>query len=181
MCFSRWLLRMLSCAVNSTPSTVAHVPGGGKAPPVRCLIDLPGGWYPRAPMTPIEADPSGAKKPASGETKSVRVASSDVIKKEGSSDPKVVLSLYEDFLCPHCKDYVETVEPQLDQAYFTKPNSKAKLQFKNFIIFGQPSAIEANAAWFDQHGVQVGDQADVSQAIARSSVFGGSDGAPVSH
>jgi protein-disulfide isomerase len=45
---------------------------------------------------------SNDKKPTSGEVKSVRVASSNVITKEGSSDPKVVLSLYEDFLCPHC-------------------------------------------------------------------------------
>ena len=48
---------------------------------------------------------SNDKKPQSGEAKSVRVASSNVIKKEGSSDPKVVLSLYEDFLCPHCRDF----------------------------------------------------------------------------
>lgn len=45
---------------------------------------------------------SGDKKPVSGDAKAVRVASSNVIKKEGSDDPKVVLSMYEDFLCPHC-------------------------------------------------------------------------------
>jgi protein-disulfide isomerase len=45
---------------------------------------------------------SGDKKPVSGDAKAVRVASSNVIKKEGSQDPKVVLSMYEDFLCPHC-------------------------------------------------------------------------------
>jgi protein-disulfide isomerase len=54
---------------------------------------------------------SGDKKPVSGETKSVRVASSDVIKKEGSSDPKVVLSLYEDFLCPHCGVFEQQFGP----------------------------------------------------------------------
>ncbi|MCW2563153.1 MAG: protein-disulfide isomerase [Mycobacterium sp.] len=54
---------------------------------------------------------SGSKKPVSGETKSVRVASSDVIKKEGSSDPKVVLSLYEDFLCPHCGEFEQQFGP----------------------------------------------------------------------
>ena len=43
---------------------------------------------------------SGDKKPASGEAKSIRVTSSKVINKEGTSDPKAVVSLYEDFLCP---------------------------------------------------------------------------------
>jgi protein-disulfide isomerase len=54
---------------------------------------------------------SGDTKPASGETKSVRVASSNVIKNEGSSDPKVVLSLYEDFLCPHCGQFEQQFGP----------------------------------------------------------------------
>jgi protein-disulfide isomerase len=54
---------------------------------------------------------SNDKKPTSGEVKSVRVASSDVIKKEGSSDPKVVLSLYEDFLCPHCALFEQQFGP----------------------------------------------------------------------
>ena len=54
---------------------------------------------------------SSDKKPESGEAKSVRVASSDVIKKEGSSDPKVVLSLYEDFLCPHCGEFEKQFGP----------------------------------------------------------------------
>jgi protein-disulfide isomerase len=61
---------------------------------------------------------SSDKKPQSGEAKSIRVASSNVIKKEGSSDPKVVLSLYEDFLCPHCglfeQQYGPTVSKLVD-------------------------------------------------------------------
>jgi protein-disulfide isomerase len=54
---------------------------------------------------------SGDKKPQSGETKAVRVASSNVIKKEGSDDPKVVLSMYEDFLCPHCGVFEQQFGP----------------------------------------------------------------------
>ena len=54
---------------------------------------------------------SGDKKPAEGEAKSVRVASSNVINKEGSSDPKVVVSLYEDFLCPHCGEFEKQFGP----------------------------------------------------------------------
>ena len=58
---------------------------------------------------------SNDKKPTSGEVKSIRVASSDVIKKEGSSDPKVVLSLYEDFLCPHCALFEQQFGPTVSK------------------------------------------------------------------
>ncbi len=58
---------------------------------------------------------SNDKKPASGETKSIRVASSNVITKEGSSDPKAVLSLYEDFLCPHCGDFEQQFGPTVNK------------------------------------------------------------------
>lgn len=55
------------------------------------------------------------KKPQSGEIKSIHVASSNVIKKEGSSDPKVVLSMYEDFLCPHCGDFEKNFGPTVNK------------------------------------------------------------------
>ena len=55
------------------------------------------------------------KKPQSGEIKSIRVASSNVIKKEGSSDPKVVLSMYEDFLCPHCGLFEQQFGPTVNK------------------------------------------------------------------
>jgi protein-disulfide isomerase len=56
---------------------------------------------------------SSDKKPQAGEAKAIRVESSDVIKKEGSSDPKVVLSLYEDFLCPHCGQFEQQFGPTI--------------------------------------------------------------------
>jgi protein-disulfide isomerase len=58
---------------------------------------------------------SSGKKPQSGEAKAIRVESSDVIKKEGSSDPKVVLSLYEDFLCPHCGVFEQQFGPTVSK------------------------------------------------------------------
>jgi protein-disulfide isomerase len=58
---------------------------------------------------------SGDKKPAGGETKSIRVASSKLITKEGSSEPKAVLSLYEDFLCPVCGRFEQTFGPTIKQ------------------------------------------------------------------
>ena len=58
---------------------------------------------------------SNDKKPQSGEAKAVRVASSNVIKKEGSSDPRAVLSLYEDFLCPHCGQFEQQFGPTVSK------------------------------------------------------------------
>jgi protein-disulfide isomerase len=55
------------------------------------------------------------KKPASGETKSIRVSSSTLITKEGTTEPKAVVSLYEDFLCPHCRDFEQKFGPTINQ------------------------------------------------------------------
>ena len=41
-------------------------------------------------------------KPTAGEAQPIRVTSTSLIKKEGTDEPKAVVSLYEDFLCPHC-------------------------------------------------------------------------------
>jgi protein-disulfide isomerase len=58
------------------------------------------------------------KKPASGEAKSIRVTSSKLITKEGTQEPKAVLGLYEDFLCPACgnfeKQFGRTVNNLID-------------------------------------------------------------------
>ena len=54
---------------------------------------------------------SNEKKPASGEAKSIRVTTSKLITKEGTSDPKAVLSLYEDFLCPACGNFEKQFGP----------------------------------------------------------------------
>jgi protein-disulfide isomerase len=55
------------------------------------------------------------KKPAAGEAKSIQVSSSKLVTKEGTSDPKVVVSLYEDFLCPHCGDFEKKFGPTINQ------------------------------------------------------------------
>lgn len=58
---------------------------------------------------------SSDKKPQSGEAKAVRVESSNVVKREGTSDPKVVLSMYEDFLCPHCGAFEQQFGPTVNK------------------------------------------------------------------
>lgn len=58
---------------------------------------------------------SADKKPAAGEAKSIRVASSNVITKEGSTEPKAVLGLYEDFLCPACGNFEKQFGPTVNK------------------------------------------------------------------
>ena len=58
---------------------------------------------------------SDNKKPNSGEAKGIRVESTNVVKREGSSDPKVVLSVYEDFLCPHCGMFEQQFGPAVNE------------------------------------------------------------------
>ena len=41
----------------------------------------------------------------------MRIASSSLIKKEGTDEPKAVLAIYEDFQCPHCRDFEKTFGP----------------------------------------------------------------------
>ena len=57
------------------------------------------------------------RQPGAGETKSIRVTSSNLITKEGTSEPKAVLSLYEDFLCPRVRQLREAVRPDDQQAH----------------------------------------------------------------
>jgi protein-disulfide isomerase len=43
-------------------------------------------------------------KPRTGEVKAIRVTSGKLITKPGTNEPKVVLGLFEDFLCPACRN-----------------------------------------------------------------------------
>jgi protein-disulfide isomerase len=53
----------------------------------------------------------GQDKKGSGETQAVRVTSNALIKKDGTDEPKAVLSIYEDFQCPHCRTFEKTFGP----------------------------------------------------------------------
>ena len=54
------------------------------------------------------------KKPEAGETKSIQVSSSKLITKEGTTEPKATVSLYEDFLCPHCGEFEQKFGPTIN-------------------------------------------------------------------
>ncbi len=57
----------------------------------------------------------GSDKPSDGEARAIRVASSDVITNEGTTEPKAVLSLYEDFLCPACGNFERQFGPTINK------------------------------------------------------------------
>ncbi|OBB15887.1 hypothetical protein A5761_12820, partial [Mycolicibacterium setense] len=58
---------------------------------------------------------TGHKRPASGEARAVHVSAPNVITKEGTSEPKVTLSLYEDFLCPACGNLERQFGPTINK------------------------------------------------------------------
>ncbi|MGP4053577.1 DsbA family protein [Mycobacterium sp. 4D054] len=58
---------------------------------------------------------SADDKPTAGESRAIRVESSSLIKKDGTDEPKAVLSLYEDFLCPHCGAFEQQFGPTIDK------------------------------------------------------------------
>jgi protein-disulfide isomerase len=57
----------------------------------------------------------GNDKKGGNETQAVRVTSNALIKKDGTDDPKAVLAIYEDFQCPHCRDFEKTFGSALNK------------------------------------------------------------------
>jgi protein-disulfide isomerase len=55
------------------------------------------------------------KKTGSGETQAVRVTSNSLMKKDGGDEPKAVLAMYEDFQCPHCRDFEKAFGPTISK------------------------------------------------------------------
>ncbi len=62
---------------------------------------------------------NGETNPEAGEARAVRVESSQVVRNDDGVDPKVVLSVYEDPLCPHCgafeKAFGSTINQLIDK------------------------------------------------------------------
>lgn len=58
---------------------------------------------------------NGKERAHSGDQIAVRVAAANVVTKEGTSEPKAVLSLYEDFQCPHCAAFEKAFGPTVNK------------------------------------------------------------------
>jgi protein-disulfide isomerase len=57
----------------------------------------------------------GSEGPPSGEKRPISVAVQDKLIKDSAGKPKVVLSMYEDFLCPHCGNFEQKMGPTVQQ------------------------------------------------------------------
>jgi protein-disulfide isomerase len=57
----------------------------------------------------------GNDKKGANDAQAVRVTSNALIKKDGTDDPKAVLAIYEDFQCPHCRDFEKTFGPTINK------------------------------------------------------------------
>ncbi|MBV8964964.1 MAG: thioredoxin domain-containing protein [Mycobacteriaceae bacterium] len=53
--------------------------------------------------------------PLAGEKRAISVAVQDKLIKDTAGKPKVVLSMYEDFLCPHCGNFEQRMGPTVGQ------------------------------------------------------------------
>lgn len=62
-------------------------------------------WQPKA----------GNDGPPAGEVRSISAAVPDKLVKDPAGKPKVVLSMYEDFLCPHCGEFERRMGPTVQQ------------------------------------------------------------------
>jgi protein-disulfide isomerase len=51
----------------------------------------------------------------SGDIEAIRVVASNVVTKDGSTDPKAVVSFYEDFQCPHCAAFEKQFGPTINK------------------------------------------------------------------
>ena len=58
---------------------------------------------------------SADDKPTAGESRAIRVESASLIKKDGTDEPKAVVSMYEDFLCPHCGAFEQQFGPTINK------------------------------------------------------------------
>ncbi|MCV7400470.1 DsbA family protein [Mycobacterium fragae] len=54
-------------------------------------------------------------KKGAGDARPVRVTSSKLVTKDGSHDPKAVVSFYEDFLCPACGNFERSFGPTVSK------------------------------------------------------------------
>ena len=58
---------------------------------------------------------NGQAQKHKGDVQAVRVAAANVVTKDGGTDPKAVVSFYEDFQCPHCAAFEKSFGPTINK------------------------------------------------------------------
>ena len=90
----------------------------------------------------------GREKVSADDTRAVQISSAALIKKPDSTEPKAVLSIYEDFQCPHCRDFEKNFSATLNKIV---ESGAAAIDYNMVAILnksnGGYSARAANAAY----------------------------------
>src|SRR5579875_315797 len=98
--------------------------------------------------------------PVTGPDGAIRVTSDRLIRQTGSTEPKVVLSLYEDFLCPACGRFERTFGPTVSRLI---DNGSAAVDYYPVAILDSP----ANQDYSSRAGAAAHCVADESAAAFR--------------
>lgn len=98
--------------------------------------------------------------PVTGPNGAIRVTSDSLIRQTGSNEPKVVLSLYEDFLCPACGNFERTFGPTVSRLI---DNGSAAVDYYPVAILDSP----ANQDYSSRAGAAARCVADESTAAFR--------------
>ncbi|MFW5899383.1 MAG: DsbA family protein [Jiangellaceae bacterium] len=97
----------------------------------------------------------------------------DAQPRKGAADPEAELVLFEDFLCPHCATFTETVMPRVEREY----GDRVAIYYKNFVVIGPDARRVAHvgecvfdqgndAFWeFEQVAYRAQDDLDESRAL----------------
>ena len=98
----------------------------------------------RQNMAPSDEKASSSADSGPTSLRSIHLAAANVATKPGSTEPKAVLSLYEDFQCPHCglfeKNYQGTIDKLID-------NGVVAVDYYPVSILGGYSTRASNAAY----------------------------------
>jgi protein-disulfide isomerase len=84
----------------------------------------------------------------------------------GDPDAPVTLQIYADYQCPHCRNFYNTIEPQLVADYVA--TGKVKLELLDFTVVGVPS-IQA----LDDDSLESVQAAEAAMCAAEQTLFSG--------
>lgn len=95
----------------------------------------------------IAINPFAPKADATGLVTPTVITAADVPRDGmslGSATAKVTLDVWEDFQCPNCARYTETIEPQIISQFVS--TGQLKLTFHDYLVVGLPESLDAASA-----------------------------------